>query len=149
MNFSEGDRIYRYSLYAPKTSNNVRVERESEHVLKIQFSNLDRNDGVVVDMLHDSAMEYPSIEGTILEHKGFKDCGEIMRIPNRRKFLSNIVIALSLLVVPGIVILMTAGFKSNGPGLIAFGLLNVILVVWRNRQKIPKPLIPHIRRIVP
>ena len=87
MSFGEGDRIYRHCLFVTKESNRVRVERDGDHVLRMKFSNLDRHDGIALDILHDSEIEYPSLNGTILEHKGFKDCGEIMFTPDRTKLL--------------------------------------------------------------
>lgn len=145
MSFGEGDRIYRHCLFVTKESNRVRVERDGDHVLRMKFSNLDRHDGIALDILHDSEIEYPSLNGTILEHKGFKDCGEIMFTPDRTKLLPKLAVTISLLVIPGIVILITAGFRSNGPGFVVFGLLYVFLIFWSNRQRIPKPLIRYIR----
>ena len=67
-----------------------------------------------------------------------------MLIIDRTKLVSKLAITTSLLLIPGIVIWITAGFKSNGPGLIAFGLLYMFLHFWRKRQRIPKPVIPYV-----
>ena len=144
ISFREGDHIYKHDSSATKASNKVHIRQISDHVLRVEFRNLDRNDGMALDILHDSEMEYPCISGTILEHKGFKDCGEIKLVPNRMKLLAKIAVTTALLVIPGIIILITAGFESNGPGLIAFGLLYLFLLFWRERQRIPRPLVPHI-----
>lgn len=72
--FDEGDNILTYSIIKKtKVVNNFELikNEENPHKLTVNFDYLDPNDGVVLELLHDSNKRYPKITGTV---KGLPNC---------------------------------------------------------------------------
>jgi len=120
ISFTDGDNILSYKvLKQTKDVNNFELLKNEAfpHRLLINFSYLDPNDGIVLEILHDSKERYPEVTGTIRGlPKGFEDLGRVY--PNRPvkvKHPLNILLSRPKLVFGGAIIV--------GLGMVIFGLL--------------------------
>ncbi|WP_430468852.1 hypothetical protein [Vreelandella titanicae] len=81
MAFLDGDSILSYKiLKQTKDANKIHVEKNNENLsqLKIMFEYLNPNDGLILEILHDSEKRYPKITGSIKGvPKGFLDLGSV------------------------------------------------------------------------
>lgn len=89
ISFKDGANILGYKiLKKTKVVNDFQLEmkEESPHNLYFKYSYLDPNDGVSIEVLHDSKERYPELNGTIKGlPKGFEDLGRVYtnNVPNR------------------------------------------------------------------
>lgn len=85
ISFQEGDKILSHDvLKRTKDVNDFNLKKEEEfpHELYFDFSYLDPNDGISMEILHDSKERHPKLNGTIMGFpKGFEDLGRFD--PNR------------------------------------------------------------------
>ena len=76
LSFDEDDSVFGHRIL--KQSDNVAcsIEEVDRRSVAVKFSHLDRNDGVVVELYHDSKWQFPKIDGVIIDHhKGFRNLG--------------------------------------------------------------------------
>lgn len=147
--FDDGGRIVKHSvLRSNKEENEVNIHTVGNTALKITFEYLDYKDGCIVEILHESGLRRPNLEGTIIENqRGILDLDEadFYQLPKTKWYV--------YLVVPTllIAILSLAIFSDEPPSWISsFVALGVAVMMtttgpslWSNRPwrpKLPKSL---------
>ena len=92
--FDEKDKILSYKiLKCTRKVNNFTItpDKINPHKLRFEFSYLDRKDGVVIEMLHDSEAKYPTVSGTIKGlPKGLSDRGTLFSSEGHKKHRSRL-----------------------------------------------------------
>ncbi|MCR9366762.1 hypothetical protein [Vibrio antiquarius] len=82
LEFEDGTNILSYKiLKSNRTTNEFTLNKcdQNENRLKVNFLYLDPNDGVTIEILHDSKARYPKFKGTIKGHpKCFEDLGGVV-----------------------------------------------------------------------
>jgi len=112
LKFDEQDNILSYNIIKrTKDVNGFSIEKNenSPRELFLSFDYLDPDDGVVIELLHDSANKYPELTGTIKGlPNGFVDHGRVMEkrsikgkgvlglLLNNHKFIFAVAIAIGL-----------------------------------------------------
>ncbi|MDD9986730.1 MAG: hypothetical protein OXQ31_10695 [Spirochaetaceae bacterium] len=145
--FREGDRIFRYRILKASTkSNRSDIKVKNAHTLALEFRYLDPDDGMSIEVLHDSQEIDPCIEGTIIENKsGFIDAGKIA--PGRfnmRKIRWKIAGSVGVFALGSMI--WTMGhytYSSTGIVMMAAGCSwvgQIIGRMWRNRRRCPQSL---------
>ena len=153
--FYSGDNILSYRiLKRTKDANKVIVDKSwlSDNALLLSLDYLDPNDGVVLEIIHDSEEKYPKITGTIKGlPKGFVDQGEVYeneatKIRKRRRMYSlTIAMGLAMLII-GFVpsdIFFTTKRPPSSALFIILGILYAgvpAFLLWFHRGKYPKQL---------
>lgn len=87
LEFEEGTNILSYKILKSNRETNeftVRKCEDKENRLIVNFLYLDPNDGVTIEILHDSKARYPKFKGTIKGHpKCFEDLGGVVLIDEK------------------------------------------------------------------
>lgn len=112
ISFEDDDKILSYKILKQTKETNafdIQVLKEYQSKLVFSFEYLDPSDGVVIELLHDSAQRYPIISGTIKGlPDGFVDQGRVLEneqnnlkgplkmLLSRPKFIFLIAIVLGL-----------------------------------------------------
>ena len=152
ISFRKGDLILQHVILCKSDeSNNAKLLKANDHSLILSFDNLDRNEGVAFDVLHNSQLGLPHINGKILEHhkKGFKDYGTIRaRSVKRMNGTVASLCAAVLFVALGIVTFLYSPARSSGIVLIIMSgwfVGSALFYYSKEMGKCPKDLDPFTR----
>ncbi len=128
----------------------IRAVRLSEKKYEIKFTHLDRNDGALIYILHESRHRRPLIGGTIVgQEVPFEDLGEIeyhrKRTPAESLSFWISLVPSATLIVAGVAFALSPlyGVSGGGTVLACFGLSYTIvslLKTGRRRTNFPKSL---------
>ena len=85
VSFSDRARIFRYRvLKIAREASGMSLSQVDECMLKLHFLFLDHDDGIAIELLHDSKVSYPTVGGTIIGLKqGIRYLGTIYRPRSR------------------------------------------------------------------
>lgn len=150
ISFNKGDHILSYEkLRETKEVNefSVSIDNDNPHQLLIEFSYLDPNDGISLELLHDSEDWYPKVHGSIRGlPKGFEDLGELeaddITLFNRTRITKGDIFPLIGMVM-GLGIVVLSLFPSRNWVMLCIGLFCSIinmLVLLVTRKKYPRSL---------
>ena len=151
LSFGKGDSIIDHQIL--KQSDNIAcsIEKVDRRSVAVKFSHLDRNDGVVVELFHDSEWQVPKIEGVIIDHpKGFRNLGNMATASVRwlrREIMRHSYLGVIYLGV-GAWIWSYAPHEVTNGGRILVGMaigqfVGVLLSLWNRRKRYPSTL--HLR----
>lgn len=127
------------------------IELVNNHTIELKFTHLDKNDGVLIYILHESRNSCPRIAGTIVGRPvPFEDSGKI--VYGRKRPLAETIVYWIVLATP--LMIIAAGAKlwlappggepfNAGPFMIGAGISQAISFMWRAwkaKRSFPKAL---------
>ena len=148
LSFGESDSIVDHRILKQSANIACSIEKLDRRSVALKFSHLDRNDGVVVELFHDSVWEVPRIDGGIIDHpKGFRNLGTMLmasaqwmrREIIRRSYSSILYLAF------GVWLWSYAPHEVTNGGRVLVGIAlgqitGVLLVFWNRRKRYPSTL---------
>lgn len=148
LSFGERDSIIDHRILKQSANINCSIEKVDRSSVTVKFSHLDRNDGVVVELFHDSVRQVPKIDGVIIDHpKGFRNLGTMATASARwmrREIMRHSYSGIIFLGV-GASIWSYAPHEVTNGGRILVGMaisqfVVVLLSVWNRRKRYPSAL---------
>ena len=148
LSFGESDSIVHHRIL--KQSDNIAciIEKVDQRSVVVTFSHLDRNDGFVVELFHDSEWQDPKIDGVILDHpKGFRNLGTMATGSARwlRRAIMRQSYSAIFFLVFGILLWTYAPHEVTNGGRLLVGMAigqvaGVLLSFWNRRKRYPSTL---------
>ena len=156
ISLNQGDHFLSYhTLKTTNEHNKVRlaVDQNHPHELRVTFAFMNENDGVSVELVHDSSNEHPKILGSMVGlPKGFVELGRTNRLRLAMKFGQQLKgprkLVLWVMIMMGfaLAIVGIALYPTDSDALLPLtlsGLLYILfpaLLLWIDRRRYPKEL---------
>ena len=148
LSFGESDSVLEHRIL--KQSDNVAcsIEKVDRRSVAVKFSHLERNDGVVLELFHDSEWQVPKIDGVIIDHhKGFRNLGTMAA--GSARWLRSAIMRQSysavIFLVFGIWLWTYAPHEVTNGGRVLVSIavgqyVGVLLSYWNRRKRYPSTL---------
>ena len=154
LSFDENDSVFDYRVLKQSSNVACSIEKVDRRSVTVRFSHLDRNDGVVLEIFHDSEWQLPKIDGLIIDHpKGFRNLGTITigADRSRNKAIMRQFLLTFIYLVFGVFIWTYAPHEVTNGGRILVGMavgqyVGIMLAFWNRRKRYPNSLDLHDER---